>query len=438
MNSGAQPTQKKTILCVAGHFPPCGASGVFRTLGFVRYLAEHNWNVSVLTIKHIPEERIDSRLLDKVPSSVLVHRTGYLDIFSLKKRFTLQNSPKKKSSTTPSFDNSASLNKKNHGYKERLSFLLKTPDSYIGWLVPGIMRALRKKLRPDIIYATAPPFSALLLGVFLKKVWRRPLVIDLRDPWVFNPFRPQRPSLADRLDKMMEHFVIRNADHIILNTPESCRIYQQNYQEKTKSFSAIYNGFDSRFIKTEPATSPVSNKVWIVHVGSIYGNRNPIHLIKAIRDLNSIRIDLYGPGTKPEHMVNAENVLFFHPPVPHEKAISLQKGADIVLVLGNCISGSVQIPAKIFEILAIGKVIWLIDTTDSPTRKMLEEKNIPHLFCENKEKQIKKLISKLKDLKKNNELPLLENSITEIFDRKKQAQKLEMILKTSINSFRNQ
>jgi len=88
MKHGTNLIKKNTILCIAGHFPPCGASGVFRTLGFIRYLVQHNWEISVLTLNNIREERTDIHLLDKVPSSVHIHRTGYFDIFSIKNKLT--------------------------------------------------------------------------------------------------------------------------------------------------------------------------------------------------------------------------------------------------------------------------------------------------------------------------------------------------------------
>jgi len=422
------------ILCITGHFPPCAASGVFRALGFVRHLERSGWQVAVLAMENIEEEREDSCLLQQIPGSVHVERTGYLDVFKLRSAVKARNRSEVadvQSTGTVMQDSNPEVKQ---GLKETLTYLLKTPDSYVGWLIPGIFRALTSIKRPDIIFATAPPFSSLMLGVLLKKIWRKPLVVDLRDPWVQNPLRSERPFWADQWDKTLERWVMRNADQVIMNTQEASALYQGLYGGIKEKFTAIYNGFDNRFLEFNSESRPEHIDIWIVHVGSLYGNRNPEALIQGVTGLHQFQIDLYGPGAEQYKDHNTPANIRFHPSVKHEQAISLQKGADVTLILGNNTPGSVQVPAKIFEVLAVSKTIWLIDSLDSPTRQMLLEHNIAHIFCENSSKEIQKVALALIEMKKNQTLPLLNDTTTNIFDRKIQAEKLNDILQTQLEN----
>ena len=54
----------KNLLIIAYHFPPCALSGTYRTMAWVRLLAQRGWNITVLTVKN-PESPLDYELLKK-------------------------------------------------------------------------------------------------------------------------------------------------------------------------------------------------------------------------------------------------------------------------------------------------------------------------------------------------------------------------------------
>ena len=72
------------------------------------------------------------------------------------------------------------------------------PDSKIGWLPFGSVagRHIIDREKPAAIFATSPPFTALLLGVRLKAHAHAPLVLDFRDPWPTGFARPPRHQRA--------------------------------------------------------------------------------------------------------------------------------------------------------------------------------------------------------------------------------------------------
>ena len=422
----------KKLLYISAHFPPCAASGVFRTLGFIKNLVNYNWHISVLSIKNISEERFDPKLLKEVPENVEILRTGYFDPFFFKIKVT-------KSAYSILGQNDSSSKKifqkndikRSFSLIDSFSYLLKTPDSYVGWIPLALIKSIFLIKRPDIITATAPPFSSLILGVILKKIWNVPLVTDFRDPWTGNPFRVQRPMFSHRLDKILEKKVIINSDKIILNTDETKNLYCSLYPDFTNKMVVITNGFDERYLEITPRQKPEKNKLWIVHVGSLYGTRSPKELAEAVSSLNSkdVRIDFYGSHTE-DYSFKKSKTINFHGSISHDKAISTLKGADIVLVFGNCASSSTQIPAKLFEALGVGKNIWLIDTPNSPSHNILKRYNIPHFFSENKKVNIQKTLSNIISVWRSGNLnkDFFINSLIDRFNRTNLTARLEYLL----------
>ena len=57
------PIMKK-LLIIAYHFPPCALSGPYRTMAWVRLLAQRGWDITVVTVKNL-EPPLDYELLKK-------------------------------------------------------------------------------------------------------------------------------------------------------------------------------------------------------------------------------------------------------------------------------------------------------------------------------------------------------------------------------------
>ena len=66
---------KRQILMIAYYFPPMGLSGVQRTLKFVKYLPEYNWNPIVLTTGATRYYAFDETLLNDIDENIKIFRT---------------------------------------------------------------------------------------------------------------------------------------------------------------------------------------------------------------------------------------------------------------------------------------------------------------------------------------------------------------------------
>src|SRR3546814_9396202 len=90
--------------------------------------------------------------------------------------------------------------------------LFNFPDKRVGWLPAARQRALHlfEEWRPDAILATAPPFTALLIGYLLAKRARIPLIVEFRDRWSDDPYYPP-PWWRRRLEHWTEARIVRHA-----------------------------------------------------------------------------------------------------------------------------------------------------------------------------------------------------------------------------------
>ncbi|MCH7540850.1 MAG: hypothetical protein IH999_10725 [Proteobacteria bacterium] len=65
-------------------------------------------------------------------------------------------------------------------------------DHNAGWL-PFALRTARKttkRWRPEVIFASGPPFTTLLVGRLLARRIGTPWVVEFRDRWSDDPYYP--------------------------------------------------------------------------------------------------------------------------------------------------------------------------------------------------------------------------------------------------------
>lgn len=383
----------RKILMLAYYFPPCGASGTFRSLGFARNLVRMGWDVSVLSASEYLRESRDSSLLAKVPAEVELRNARVYDPLSLWKNMKTifmskcSGDERREASSIaqPSnFRARASL-------KDQITRFLKTPDNSIGWLFPALKAALGMS-KPDLVYSSAPPFTSHLVGFFLKKYWRVPLVTDFRDPWIDNPFRIHSDGVVDRWNRFLEATVFRASDLVIANTPQMGEGFSQKYPQYSTKIRVVTNGFDPEdFLDIKPLREEPKSSLLLLHPGSLYGQRNPINFLRALKHVvaegcTNLRIHFIGPCENFEGKSIAEHInclglndyVKLSPSIGHREVLSLMKGADGLLLFSQ--GTDIQVPAKIFEYMALQKPIVAVCEENSATEDILRRLPDRH-FC---------------------------------------------------------
>ncbi len=392
MNQPVSPDDPKPrkVLMLAYVFPPFfSVGGSMRIVKFIKYLPASGWLPVVLTIDDKTEYSTQRRegseaLLADIPKSVKIYRTspGEPSVEFLEK------SRKAKRKNVFSAVALGGLS-----WLRRLARrLLLIPDENITWL-PFALRTGRQIVdleAIDVIFATCPPFSVAIIGSFLKYFTRRPLILDFRDDWVDTRWFNLKPWWVRQTNRLLEHWVVRYADKVILVTEWSRRAFVARYPKESEAkFAFISNGCDLedyaglRNATMEPQTAGFT----IVHSGLLGTSqgwkRNPRPFFQALsilmkqnRDLAS-RLSVMFTGHLPEEFssqledLGLSTVVTELGFVPRDEYARLLNAADILLAI-NYEDYPTLIPGKIYEYWAVSGPPILLLSVKGAAQSLVE------------------------------------------------------------------
>lgn len=141
--------------------------------------------------------------------------------------------------------------------------------------------ALARTTPYEVIVSSGPPHAAHEAARQIAASVRRPLVIDLRDPWFSDDVEP--PELRGPYWRAVtasdEARVVRHAALVAVNT-DSCRqLMADRYPALRDRFLTVMNGADPEV--AAPAATPATEFI-ISHTGSLYSGRDPRILFRAV------------------------------------------------------------------------------------------------------------------------------------------------------------
>lgn len=363
------------VLIVSWFFPPANTIGAVRLGNLTRFLLERGHDVHVLAGKDLPY----AQTLDIELPADRVRYARWADVNALpgaiKRRLVPRRAPRETTSGPAAVgaDPPKASRSIGRAVSARLADLYMNltniPDNRAGWL-PDALKVGRQLLdawRPDVIFASGPPFTALLVGYFLSRRYRLPLVVELRDRWSDDPYYPP-PIWRAWIDRFLERRIIARAVGITTVSTPWATTYRDVYG---KPVSVIFNGYDPTLCPTAPGRgSDDIEVVRIVYTGGIYpGRRDPSPLFRAIRDLgpeaNGVRVEFY--GTDPALVLplaeraGAADHVVVHPEVSHEEAVHEQTRADVLLLMQwNDPREQGNVPGKFFEYLGVLRPILVL------------------------------------------------------------------------------
>jgi len=326
----------RRLLVVSYYTPPLGLSGVMRVTKLCKFLPEAGWQPLILTVKPVAYYYYDPRLLDDLKAS-RVYRTESADPNRL---LNLVRSKTKK--LTPALAHGL-------GAGPRLLNHVLFPDSKVGWLPFGSVagRHIIDREKPAAIFATAPPFTALLLGVRLKAHAHVPLAADFRDPWPTG-FAPPPPHLRAAL-RRVRRYAVEHSDLVLAVNDGTARAVGPRCE-------VLDNGFDPTDFDVEPAKLDGFS---VVHVGNLWRNQAEVaSLVAALRARPEAKLYLAG-------RVDLDTRRRFeHDPqvrllgtLPHGETCALMKGAGALLYVGK---PKQPVGIKLYEYLGARRpiVVW--------------------------------------------------------------------------------
>jgi hypothetical protein len=243
------------------------------------------------------------------------------------------------------------------------------------------------------VFSTSPPIVTQLAALVLKRRFGVRWIADMRDPMANNPFRKSRRASAYL--KWLEASVMKHADVVIANTDGLKQMLGSAYPEHAGKLVTIWNGYDPAKPLAAAALEPKPYRV-ISHVGTLYGARHPGALLRSLERLfaagrlnpPSVRVRLAGPieemqvrmDEPPFSSLQTAGCLEIDPQtIPTSAAHRIMAESDYLLLLDlNESHFSVQVPAKIFEYVQIGRPILCFTSRNSPTERILSRSGIPH------------------------------------------------------------
>lgn len=418
----------RTLLVVAGEFPPVKTIGRIRAVKFVEHLRNHGWRSVALTIEPRPGDPNNVPALNReIPDHAEVHRVPWPDweanVVGAVKRLLGRKPPvgsaPRTADTTPSVGcaprtadtkppvGCATRTKNPESIRRRLidvplaafKWLLRhvvfIPDDYLPWAIRASREALRicREQHFDVVYTTLPPFSAALVGYRVKRKLGIPWVVDYRDLWYGDVLREWVGPLRKRLELWLERHLMRRADVIIGVSEQKTAFLRQLLPRSNARFETLTNGYDPEIYEPflrEPRQG--DDTIDFVFTGRLFKNRRGYAFAEALGQLaqeqpelkDKVRVHFLG-GVAPEIRQRYEEILSqydiakvfrFAGDVPYEEAMRAQVNADYLLLIvdtGKTSSG--VIPGKLFEYVASRRPIFAL-CDPGATQEIIERARI--------------------------------------------------------------
>jgi glycosyltransferase involved in cell wall biosynthesis len=223
-----------------------------------------------------------------------------------------------------------------------------------------------------VLYSTSSPVSAHLVGLLASRLTGLPWVADFRDAWTLNP--EGEPLLGSASASLERRIVERAATLVVVD--ETIRL--RGLEDGDPRRVVIPNGVD-------PDDVPLADRartrdaLTIAHVGMLYGARDVMPVLNALRRLVSsgtldaaqIDLRLVGDVRLPPEADLSRLPVTVRGNVDHTEAVAEMAHADVLLLYQP--AGWRASTGKIFEYLATGRPILCVAPLDSPAARLVTE-----------------------------------------------------------------
>src|SRR5690606_27569135 len=118
------------------------------------------------------------------------------------------------------------------------------PDRQVGWIpyAASAARRLFREWRPDVIFASGPPFSVHVIARRLSRVSGVPWIAEYRDRWSDDPYEfGYTTKLTKYMERKLEDACLASASGVVTVSEPWAEMYRQ---WAGLPVAVVYNGYD--------------------------------------------------------------------------------------------------------------------------------------------------------------------------------------------------
>ncbi len=425
------------------------AVGGIRWIKACKFLPEFGWQPTVLTVREGFNYAYDPSMLDQLNGDLKVYRARDIAPLLWWDRRGQNSDEAAPAPPTEPVAGSGDISSTNgHSLASRAKTYMRTmlslPDIHNFWIPTAVMAGLKaiRREKIDLILPSSPPASSDIVGYILSVLTGKPLVPDIRDLWTQNEGYHLRnlPRLYKAFDRFLEKRILVRSKILLASNDSFAKQLASNPNADPAKVHYFTNGLDPDDFKDVAFPTEKNNKFLILHVGSLYGSRDPRFFFKAVlewvkqrpevADQTEIRFVGNAPGY--ENIVKGtplEKMIRFVKHMPQKQVLSMLWEANLLLlILGFDPAGAAVVQAKLYEYIAAGReILALIPDGVAAERINRYERGTP-VTSEDIPATLAVLNSQFDRWKEASGAPESKLDLPEEFDRRLQNKKLAGIL----------
>jgi glycosyltransferase involved in cell wall biosynthesis len=258
-------------------------------------------------------------------------------------------------------------------------------DFHLDLALPMLQRAVKINWRDpvDLVWVTGPSSHSLLVGYWASRLLRKPLVLDIRDPWTYGSLWFPFSRLTAALERKWARTILTAASRSVFTSPLTTAAMRERYPGASASkMCTITNGHTGE-AAVSPLRSVPEGKCLMSYVGALNPRRRPDVLLDALQRVSrdpevarDLRLQFVGGMAGHETKIAAHGVqeqVQDVGRVSHAESVRYMRGADVNLLLQTITAGQDVIAGKTFEYLAARKPILGVVAPDGGDAWLLRE-----------------------------------------------------------------
>lgn len=314
----------KRLAYITYEFPPRGSTQSQHTAAIAEGLSRLGWEVVVFTVADPPSSMVDLEAAERLGAIVEIRRSYSAEptrliqwIGRMKAWVRTRQAGQTQAAVAPGARGVSGL----PTWAIRLVQAFFLPDEKIGWrsyAMADIEKA--HAVNPfDAVLVSGPPWTALAIGLSVRKRLSRLWVADLRDPLIngywFNPPTPLHRWWMERFERR----VVDSASRVVTATAWIADELKARHPDRADIIEVLPNGFSKDVFE---GLAPLDDgRFTIAYVGTFQVSIQPDTLLDAIVAL----------GKKGSPVLDDLRVRFVGAKDPRTEEAIIQRGLDDVI-----------------------------------------------------------------------------------------------------------